>query len=314
MPDRRSSQRPDLDTPPPTGFKSGAVAIVGRANVGKSTLVNRLVGHKIAIVSATPQTTRHRILGVKNLPQGQIAFVDTPGLHKPHHQLGAVMNEQATQAIDAVDLMLIVIDASEGIGPGDRFVFERIATLPHRRPLVVVLNKLDAMNKGRALPMIEQITREWSVADVVPVSATTGDNCDELLRVVLNYLPEGEPLYPADFVTDQDERRMIAETIREQLLDRLRQEVPHAIAVAVERMEEREDGLLTVDATIFVERASQKAIVIGAKGQMLKDVGTAARRDLERRLDRKLFLRLWVKVKADWRDRANILRELGVLP
>lgn len=298
----------------PPGYRSGQVAIVGRANVGKSTLLNRLVGAKLAIVSPVPQTTRHRILGVRSLPLGQIAFTDTPGLHKPHHQLGAVMNEQTTQAIDEVDAILLVIDATTGIGPGDRYVLDLLKPAQSRVPVIMVFNKLDSMNKGRVLPMIEEAVRDLGIKDAVPVSAYNGDNCDHLLDVILSYLPVGPPLYPIGYVSERDDRRMIAETIREKLLERLRQEVPHAIAVAVERMEVGEDGMTTVDATIFVERPSQKGIVIGAKGKMLKEVGTVARKELEKRLDQHLFLRLWVKVKEDWRDRANLLREMGVLP
>ncbi len=299
----------------PPGFRSGAVAVIGRANVGKSTLVNRLVGEKVAIVSPVAQTTRYRILGVRNIPDiGQIAFVDTPGLHKAHHQLGTMMNDQATQAIEDVDALLVVIDATEGIGPGDRFVLERVRPLMSHTPVLVVFTKLDVMNKGRVLPMIEEVLAEWPVKEAVPVSAMSGDNCRHLLDVVLSYMPEGPPHYPLGYVTDQDQRRMLAEIVREKLLLRLRQEVPHAIAVAVERTEEHENGLLSIDATIVVEKPSQKGIVIGAKGQMLKEVGTAARKELEDKLNRRVFLQLWVKVKPDWRDRTNLLRELGVLP
>lgn len=316
--DRPSAMAFPPDAPPeptvPPDFRCGAVAVVGRANVGKSTLVNRLVGHKIAIVSPVAQTTRHRILGVRHLPErGQIAFVDTPGLHKPHHQLGAVMNEQAAQAAAEVDLLLVVVDASEGIGPGDRYVLGELKRVMERIPAFLVFNKLDAMNKGKVLPQIEAALAAWPIAEAIPVSAQTGDNCDHLLDVVLARLPQGPPLYPVDFISDLDERLMIAEIVREKLLHRLRQEVPHAVAVAVERIEQEESGPMVIDVTIYVEKPGQKAIVIGAGGAMLKEVGSAARKEIESRVGQHAFLRLWVKVKPDWRDRTNLLRELGVV-
>jgi GTP-binding protein Era len=301
-----------MSAPPP--FRSGHAAILGRANVGKSTLLNRLVGHKLAIVSPVPQTTRHRILGVVHRPEAQVAFLDSPGFHKPHHRLGELLVETARQVSGSADVLLVVMDAAAGLGPGDRHVLGALDPPVAERTAVLVLNKIDQMNKGRLLPMIEQATGEWGFREVVPVSAETGENVDRLLEVVLGLLPEGPPLYPPDYLTDQGERRVAAEIIREKLLAQLRQEVPHAVAVVVEALEERPEGLVDVAATVLVERASQKKIVVGAKGSRLKSVGTAARKELELRWGRKVFLDLWVKVREDWRDRLTILRELGVYP
>jgi GTP-binding protein Era len=305
---------PLLSEETPPGHRAGFAALVGRANVGKSTLLNQLVGSKIAIVSTVAQTTRHRILGVRTLPNGQIAFLDSPGFHKPVHHLGEIMLETARQVAGEAEVLLFVIDASVGFGPGDRYVLEQLD--PHRetRPVLAVLNKVDQVNKGKLLPLIEQAVGEWGCREAVPVSAKSGDNCERLLEVVLNYLPESPRLYPAGFVTDQDERRFIAEVIREKLLVGLRQEVPHSVAVAIERIEPRDDGLLAVFAAILVERESQKGIVIGAKGARLKEVGTHAREELEKRLGRHVYLKLWVKVREDWRDKITILRDLGVYP
>jgi GTP-binding protein Era len=295
------------------GFRSGFVAIVGRANVGKSTLLNRLLGEKVAIVSPVPQTTRHRLLGVVTRPDGQAAFIDGPGFHRAQHQLGELLLERASQTIEEADVVLFVIDATEGVGPGDLFVLEKLRRRVSDTPVIFVPNKLDAMNKARALPLIEKAIEEWGCREAIPVSAESGDNCERLLEVVVSLLPEGPALFPPDFRTDQDDRRLIAETVREQLLHRMRHELPHAIAVMVERTAEREDGLLEIYATIIVEKKSQKGIVIGKGGSMLKTVGSAARKELERRLERRIYLELWVKVREDWRDRISALRELGVI-
>ncbi|MDQ7006912.1 MAG: GTPase Era [Acidobacteriota bacterium] len=294
--------------------RSGFAALVGRANVGKSTLLNQLVGTKVAIVSNVPQTTRHRIVGVRTLPEGQVAFIDSPGFHKAQHKLGQVMLERAREAVGEADVLLVVVDASEGIGPGDRFVLQQVDPPRRKAPVLLVLNKIDQLNKGKLLPMIQAGVEEWGCREVVPVSATDGTNCERLLERVLAFLPEGPPLYPPDYVTDQREREQVAELIREKLLTRLRQEVPHAIGVLVDQMEQREDGLIGIGATILVERESQKGIVIGRQGRMLKEVGTAARRELEQRLGQKVFLELWVKVREGWRNRLAILRELRIYP
>ena len=303
-----------VERPVPPDHRSGFVALVGRANVGKSTLLNQLVGRKVAIVSAVPQTTRTRVLGVRTTPNSQIAFIDSPGLHKPQHQMGELMNEAARSAAADADVIVVVVDASTGIGPGDVFVLEQHDPARESRPVLMALNQVDLMTKGKLLPMIERAVSEFHVRDVVPVSALSGDNCDELLKVATALLPLGPPLYPDDFVTDQDDRRFVAEVIREKLLVGLRQEVPHSVAVAIERMERRDDGLAEIHAAILVERDSQKAIVIGAHGARLKEVGTKARLELESILGTRVFLRLWVKVREDWRDKISILRELGMYP
>ncbi len=304
----------DLPVPDdvPEGHRSGFVALVGRANVGKSTLLNRLVGVKLAITSPVPQTTRHRILGVRTLPNGQIAFLDTPGFHRPHRQLGEVMLERAKEVLDEADVICWLIDAAAGPGPGDRWVLDQVDPKNRRQPVLFVPNKIDLANKGKLLPLIEQAVGEWGCVEAVPVSAATGENCDRLLEVMLSYLPEGPRLFPENFLTDQDEKLIIAEIIREKLLHELRQEVPYAVAVTVERLEEREDGLLEIGALVLVERDTHKGIVIGKGGSRLKKVGTYARRELEDRLGRKVFLELWVKVKPDWRDKTGVLRELGL--
>ncbi len=300
--------------PLPEDHRAGFAALVGRANVGKSTLLNQLVGEKLAIVSTLPQTTRTRILGVLTTPGGQVAFLDSPGFHKPQHQMGAVMLETARQVAGEADVVLFVIDAAAGFGPGDRFVLDELDPKNEKRPILAVLNKVDQMNKGKVLPLMQAAVEDWGCREAIPVSASTGDNCDRLLRVVLSYLPQGPPLYPDDFITDQDERRFIAEVIREKLLMGLRQEVPHSTAVAIERLENREDGIAEIHAAIIVERDSQKKIVIGHKGTRLKEVGTLARTELEKRLGQHVFLKLWVKVREDWRDKAAMLREFGVFP
>ncbi len=296
----------------PEGHRSGFAALVGRANVGKSTLLNRLVGVKLAIASPVPQTTRHRILGVRTLREGQVASLDTPGFHRPRRRLGEVMLERARQVLDEADVVCWVVDAAAGVGPGDRWVLEQIDPPRRGRPVLFVPNKIDLVNKGKLLPMIEQAVGEWGCVEAVPVSAATGENCERLLEVIVSHLPEGPRLFPEGFLTDQDQRQIIAEIIREKLLHELRQEVPYAVAVTVERLTEREDGLLEVGALILVERDSHKGIVIGRGGSRLKKVGTLARRELEDRLGRKVFLELWVKVKPDWRDRTGVLRELGL--
>lgn len=299
---------------PVPGFRSGFAALAGRANVGKSTLLNRLVGEKLAIVSPVPQTTRDRVLGVRTLPTGQVAFVDSPGFHKPQDQLGEIMLERAKEAAGGADVVLLVTDATAGFGPGDRFALEMIKAQGAGRPLVVVLNKVDQINKAKALPLIEEAVGEWGCAEAVPVSALTGDNCDRLLQVVVGLLPEGPLLFPENFVTDRDEKRFAAEVIREKLLERLRREVPHSVAVLIEHSALRPDGILDLSAVILVERPGQKGIVIGHQGRLLKEVGTLARREIEKRAGRQVFLQLWVKVRPDWRDRLSILRDIGVLP
>jgi GTP-binding protein Era len=291
--------------------KSGFAALVGRPNAGKSTLLNRLVGQKLAIVSDKPQTTRNRIIGVRNYPDGQVVFVDTPGVHRPMHRLNVRMVDAALQALREVDVVAAVVDAAEPPGGGDRYLMDVIRRV--EGPRLLVLNKVDLLRKEQLLPLIERYDREVGFADIVPVSALTGDNVERLETVVRSHLPEGENLYPDDFLTDQPERFFVAELVREQVLRHTRAELPFASAVVVDRFEEPDGkGLLRLFCTILVERASQKAIVVGAGGAMIKSIGTAARRELEQFFDQRVFLDLRVKVRSDWREDERMLDELGL--
>jgi len=291
--------------------KSGFVALVGRPNAGKSTLLNRLVGEKLAIVSDKPQTTRNRISGVRNYPDGQVVFVDTPGVHRPIHRLNVRMVDTALQALREVDVVVAVVDASEPSGGGDRFVMETLRQV--KIPRVLALNKVDLIDKPDLLPRIERYDRQVGFVDIVPVSAMTGENVDRLERVLLSHLPDGEPLYPEDYLTDQPERFFVAELVREQVLGHTHAELPFASAVVVDRFEEPDaKGLLRLFCTILVERESQKPIVVGRGGAMIKTIGTAARLELERFFDAKVFLDLRVKVRADWREDDRMLDELGL--
>jgi GTP-binding protein Era len=291
--------------------KTGFVALVGRPNAGKSTLLNRLVGEKLAIVSDKPQTTRNRITGVRNYPEGQVIFVDTPGVHRPIHRLNVRMVDTAVHALGEVDVVLAVVDAGEPPGGGDRYVMDLVRQA--KVPRVLALNKVDLLEKPALLPLIERYDRTVGFADIVPVSALSGDNVQRLESVLLSHLPEGEPLYPEDYLTDQPERFFVAELVREQVLQHTRAELPFASAVVVDRFEEPDaNGLLRLFCTILVERESQKPIVVGKGGAMIKAIGTAARIELERFFDARVFLDLRVKVRADWREDDRMLDALGV--
>jgi GTPase len=293
-------------------FKSGFVALVGRPNAGKSTLLNRLVGEKLAIVSDKPQTTRNRIIGVRNYPGAQVVFVDTPGVHRPLHRLNVRMLGTALDALNEVDLVTVVVDASEPSGSGDRFLMD--AVVKASAPRVLALNKIDAIKKETLLPLIERYDREVGFAGIVPISAFTGENVSRLEDVLLSHLPEGAALYPEDFLTDQPERFFVAEIVREQVLQHTRAELPFASAVIVDRFEEPDtaSGLLRFYCTILVERESQKPIVIGKGGAMIKTIGTGARHELERFFNAKVFLDLRVRVRGDWREDERVLDELGL--
>lgn len=292
-------------------MKSGFAALVGRPNAGKSTLMNRLVGQKVAIVSDKPQTTRNRIIGVRNYPQGQVVFVDTPGVHRPLHRLNVRMVDAALSAVNDVDLVVAVVDASEPGGAGDRFVMDAIARVD--TPRVLALNKVDLIPKETLLPVIERYDRDPGFADIVPLSALTGHNVERLEQVILSHLSEGDPLYPDDYLTDQPERFFVSELVREQVLQHTHAELPFASAVLVDRFEEPDDkGLLRLYCTILVERSSQKPIVVGKGGSMIKAIGTAARLELERFFDTRVFLDLHVKVRADWREDERMLDEIGL--
>jgi GTP-binding protein Era len=308
--------------------KAGFVAIVGRPNVGKSTLVNQIVGQKVAIVSDKPQTTRNRILAVVNVKDqravnderagkdqrarrdsGQIVLFDTPGIHKPMHRMNERMVDSAVRSIGQVDIALWVVDVTESYGPGDRHVRDLLKQSGRR--VVLALNKIDAIAKPKILPIIEQYRHLLDFADVVPVSALTGENVEVLTSRLLAHLPEGAPLYPEDFLTDLPERFFVAEMVREKILRMTRDELPYSTGVVIDSFQEGPD-IVRIEASIFVERDTQKAIVIGKGGSMLKAIGTAARHDIEAFLEAKVFLGLFVKVREKWREDAATLEQMGL--
>ena len=292
------------------GFRSGFVSIIGRPNVGKSTLLNQVLKEKIAIVSDKPQTTRNRITGVKHLPEAQIVFIDTPGVHKPKFGLNERMVKTALSTLKQVDLILFMVEATSDPGRGDQFIMERLKDL--QVPVFLGLNKIDRVKKGSLIPLIDRYTQGFKFTEVIPVSAITGDNIDRLLDIIVKYLPVGEPLFPEDIVTDQPLRFIAAEIIREKILVRTREEIPYSVAVAIEEFkEDPQKQMVSIHAIIYVERDSQKGILIGKRGEMLKTVGTEARLELERLIGTKVFLQLWVKVKEGWRGNETILNELG---
>ena len=289
-------------------MKAGFVALLGRPNAGKSTLLNRIVGHKLAIVSDKPQTTRTRIVGVKNYQAGQIVFVDTPGVHKPIHRMNVRMVDVALEAMRDVDVLCFVVDVSVKAGSGDRFLLGLLKDV--KTPTILALNKVDLLAKPKLLPIIDHYQRQHPFVEIVPISATDGTNVDTLEKLFLQYLPDGEPLYPTDYVTDQSERFFIGEIVREQVLQLTHDELPFSTAVLVDRIEQVGEGLRNIYCTIVVERESQKPIVIGRAGGMIKQIGTAARAELERYLESRVFLDLHVKVKSEWRDDERILDEI----
>lgn len=293
-------------------MKFGTVAIIGRSNVGKSTLLNRLLKEKIAIVSEKPQTTRTRILGVVHAPGAQIALLDTPGIHKPEHLLNRRMVRTTVETLDEADLIYVLMEATSLPGPGDLMVLDHVkaALKKHDRPVILVLNKVDLVNKLKLLSVIETYAKLFPWTEVVPVSAQTGDNVDRLLDVTVSRLPEGDAAYDEDTVTDQSMRTLAAEMIREKLLRETHEEVPYSLAVEIDSFVE-EGKLARIGASILVERESHKAIVIGKHGERLKLVGTEARREMERVFGMKVFLQLWVKVREAWREDERALVELG---
>jgi GTP-binding protein Era len=301
----------DTGGAPGADFRSGFAALVGRPNVGKSTLLNALVGEKLSIVTPRPQTTRHRIIGIVNMPEAQIAFVDTPGLHRGETRgLNKAMNRAAASALDDSDLCVFVVEALRWTRE-DGFVLERI--VKSGRPAMVVVNKVDVVHpKSRLLPYLAELGARHAFVEVVPVSALKSDNIDALKKAIATHLPAAPPMFPPEEKTDKGERFRIAESIREKLTMELNQEVPYGIAVEVERVAEGEAGQMEVDATIWVDREGQKPIVIGPKGERLKRVGRAARIELNRLLGRRLHLTLWVKVRENWADNARSLRQLGL--
>ncbi|MBW8867793.1 MAG: GTPase Era [Acidobacteria bacterium] len=293
-------------------MKSGFVSFIGRPNAGKSTLLNRLVGTKLAIVSDKPQTTRNRILGVKNYPDAQVVFLDTPGIHRPLHRMNVRMVDAAVDTIREVDVLGLVVDVGEPPGKGDKFVLDLVKHA--KAPVFLILNKIDLVKKSRLLPIIQQFSESGTFAEIVPVSASTGDNVDRLERAIIDRLPEGERLYPEDYLTDQPERFFASEIVREKLLQFTHAEIPFSSAVVIDRFEEPSGpkAILKLYCTIVVERESQKPIVVGRGGEMIKKIGIAAREDLERFFDTRVFLDLHVRVKSEWREDDAVLDDIGL--
>jgi GTP-binding protein Era len=293
-------------------MKAGFVSLVGRPNAGKSTLLNRFVGQKVAIVSDKPQTTRHRILGVRTGPGSQIVFIDTPGIHKPLHRMNRRMVDAATGTLSEVDVVVLVVDASLKPGGGDEFVLELLRRA--KSNAILALNKTDRIHKPRLLPLMQHYAGAYPFQAMVPISALTGDGQDALEREIVSALPEGEALYPADYLTDQTQRGLAAELVREKVLAHTRDELPYTTAVVIDRFEEpAQPGAVTrIFASILVDHASQKPIVVGKGGDMIKRIGTEARRDLEAMLDGRVHLELHVKVREDWRDDERLLDEMGL--
>jgi GTP-binding protein Era len=291
--------------------KTGYVSLIGRPNAGKSTLLNRIIGEKVAIVSDKPQTTRNRILAVKNYDAGQVVFVDTPGIHRPMHRLNVRMVDTAVETLREVDVVVLLFDASTKPGHGDEFVSKLLTDV--KTPVVLVLNKIDLVAKAKLLPLMQNAQTWHDFTAIVPVSAATGDGIERLERVLLDQLPEGQAAFPDDYLTDQPERTFVSESVREKVLQHTRAELPFSTAVVVDEFNEEErDRLLRLYCTIYVETESQKPIVIGRGGEMIKRIGTEARQDLEKFFGTKVFLDLRVKVNPNWRDNDRVLDDIGV--
>jgi GTP-binding protein Era len=303
-------------------MKSGFVALLGRPNAGKSTLLNRILGQKLAIVSDKPQTTRTRVVGVKNyppsaasaeqVPEAQVVFVDTPGVHKAAHRMNVRMVDTALEAMREVDVVSLVVDASAKAGPGDRHLLRLLTDV--KVPVILALNKVDIVAKPKLLPILDYYSKAHPFAELVPMSAVDGTNVDTLEGLFLRYLPEGEPLYPPEYFTNQTERFFASEIVREQVLQLTHDELPFSTAVVVDAFDDSEPGLIKLYCTILVERESQKPIVVGRGGSMVKAIGTAARVGLEQHFGKRVFLDLHVKVKSEWRDDERLLDEIGLRP
>lgn len=289
-------------------YKSGFVALIGRPNVGKSTLLNFLVGQKVAIMSPQPQTTRNKISGIYTDDQEQIVFIDTPGIHKPKNKLDDFMDKSSYSALDEVDVVLFMVEP-EPAGKGDQYIAELLKKI--KKPVFLVINKIDKVHPDKLLSIIDSYKNLGDFAEIVPISASQGNNVSELIKTIAKYLPEGPQFYDADQLTDRPEYFIVAELIREQVLKLTHEEVPHATAVVVDRMRDHEGGKLQIEATIYVERPGQKGIIIGKKGQMLKQIGIAARQEIETLLGEKVNLRLWVKVQKNWRSDPAFLKSIG---
>ena len=292
-----------------TTYKSGFVSIIGRPNVGKSTLMNYIIGQKIAITSNKPQTTRNKIHGVHTSDNAQIVFLDTPGIHKRQSKLGDIMNDTALHTLGEVDVILFLIDVSQKMGGGDRFIAKKLNQVEN--PVILVMNKLDKIDTQQLLSLIEQYRHLCNFTEVIPISALSGNNVHTLLNQIQNYLPLGPKYYPDDQITDHPEQFICAELIREKLLTKTYDEVPHAIAVTIEEMYKGENGVVYISAIIFVERISQKSIIIGKKGLLLKEIGEKARKDIQNLLGSRIFLELWVKVNKDWTNKDHMLKAFG---
>lgn len=290
-------------------YRSGFVAIIGRPNAGKSTLLNEILGRKVAIMSDKPQTTRNKITGVLTKEDAQLIFIDTPGIHKPKHKLGKYMVDVAEGSLEGVDLVYYMVDANVSFGSGEQYVVDQLSK--SKTKVFLILNKIDLLTPEKVLQTISEWQSRADFAEVFPLSALKGANVKELVDKTIEYLPEGPQFYPEDAVTDQPEQVVIGELIREKVLHLTREEIPHSVAVIVEMLEPRPKNMVYVGATIYVERDSQKGIVIGKKGALLKEISLKAREDIEHLLGNKVFLDLWVKVRDDWRNKERILRDLG---
>ena len=291
-------------------FKSGFITLIGRPNAGKSTFINQVLKQKIAIISDKPQTTRNRIQGIYNTSDAQMIFIDTPGIHKPHHELGKVLNNIALNALNEVDVILFMVSGNEKLSTGNRYIMEHLKNIS--APVFLIINKIDLMNKNELIQSIAEYQKEFPFIEIVPISALNNDNVDYLLELIKKYLPNGPQYYPFDAVTDHPERFIISELIREKVLLKTREEIPHSVAVVIDDIRKRPNGnVIDVYATIIVERKSQKGIIIGKGGSMLKEIGTLARLDIKNLLGSKVYLELWVKVIENWRNRQNLLSEFG---
>ncbi len=292
-----------------TEHKSGFVSIIGRPNVGKSTFVNRVIGHKIAIMSDKAQTTRNKIQGVMTRDDAQIIFIDTPGIHKPKHKLGDYMMRVAKNSLSEIDAIMFMVNVNEDIGRGDEYIMEMLKNV--KTPIFLVLNKIDLVHPDTLMPKIEQYQSYMDFTDIIPISALEGLNVDHFIDVLKSYLPEGPKYYPDNQISDHPEQFVVSEIIREKILHLTSEEIPHAIGVNVDRMIKEDEDKVRIEATIYVERDSQKGIVIGKGGKKLKEVGKRARRDIEMLLGSKVYLELWVKVQRDWRNKVNFIRQIG---
>ena len=290
-------------------FHSGFVALVGRPNVGKSTLMNAVLGEKISIVSAHAQTTRNKITGVWNGQNSQVVFLDTPGMHKPKNKLGQVIRQSTVDALDEVDIIVFICACDDPLGAGDRYILSLLQG--KKVPVILVLNKIDLIKKEQILKKIAQYSKIYTFAEIIPLSAQSGENIEEFTKILEKYLPVGPKYFPDDMVTDQPERNIVQEVVREKLLLRTKEEVPHAIGVFTEEFTERENGKVYIRCTIYVERDSQKRIIIGKNGILLKEAGKEAREEIQNIIGAPVFLDLWVKVSKGWKNKDYILRELG---